>query len=69
MKNKVDFRQIFKEAMERKSMTNYQLAKRTGIDRSQLTRFFKPDNEDLKGLSGFQVQNIFNVLGLEVSGL
>lgn len=66
MRIKVDFRQIFKKAMNARGMTNYQLAKLAGIDRSQLTRFFKLDNEDLRGLSGFQIQNIFNILRLEI---
>lgn len=62
--NIINFREIVLYAMRKKRMSRYELAKKTGIDSSQLTRFLKKDNEDLKHMSVFNLQTIFEKLGI-----
>ena len=59
------FDHAIQKVMDKKKITGYNLAKRTGIDRSQLSRFLK-EKEDIEGLSVFNVWNILDVLGFEL---
>jgi transcriptional regulator with XRE-family HTH domain len=59
------FDHAIQKVMNKKKITGYNLAKRTGIDRSQLSRFLK-EKEDIEGLSVFNVWNILDVLGFEL---
>jgi len=62
----INFRRIIRDNLTERGMSEYVLAKLTGIDRSQINKFLKPDNDDLKGLSAFNVQNIFGVLQIKI---
>lgn len=60
-----DFRKAINEAMKIKKITPYNLEKRTGIHRSQISRFLNSEG-DLAGMGAEYVQSCFRTLGIRL---